>query len=163
MWPFAKSNASLIEKHINERNFLLTHPDGETYEVTTAAVASDKELEIIKCDIPDLVAGIKERKWTSTDVVNAFIGATKRAQMATNCLTEVNFPAALKRASELDTAFEKTGQVVGELHGVPFSLKDQFFLAGKKSTIGYSEWLKHEPATIDCALARVVMEKGAIW
>ena len=33
---------------------------------------------------------------------------------------------ALKRAAELDTYLAKTGKVVGPLHGLPISLKDQF-------------------------------------
>jgi hypothetical protein len=33
---------------------------------------------------------------------------------------------ALARAKELDDIFKKTGKVVGPLHGLPISLKDQF-------------------------------------
>lgn len=33
---------------------------------------------------------------------------------------------ALKRAAELDAHLVKTGKVVGPLHGLPISLKDQF-------------------------------------
>jgi amidase len=33
---------------------------------------------------------------------------------------------ALERASALDAYFQQTGKVMGPLHGLPISLKDQF-------------------------------------
>ncbi|KAG6868648.1 hypothetical protein C0993_012692, partial [Termitomyces sp. T159_Od127] len=56
----------------------------------------------------------------------------------TNCLTEIFIERALVRASELDSHLQATGEVVGPLHGLPVSLKDQVNIKGIESTVGYA-------------------------
>lgn len=56
----------------------------------------------------------------------------------TNCLTEPLFDRALARAGQLDAHFAATGKVVGPLHGLPVSLKEQFDIEGVESTMGAS-------------------------
>lgn len=41
----------------------------------------------------------------------------------TNFATEILAEDALKKAGELDAHFQKTGQLVGPLHGIPISVK----------------------------------------
>ena len=48
----------------------------------------DGDTEILRCEIEQLTAGIKEGKWTSTRIVHAFIRSARRAQLSVNCLTE---------------------------------------------------------------------------
>ena len=43
---------------------------------------------------------------------------------------------ALKRAKELDEHLKTTGEVVGPLHGLPMSLKDQIRIKGLECTMG---------------------------
>lgn len=43
---------------------------------------------------------------------------------------------ALARAKELDDYLKNTGNVVGALHGLPVSLKDQVQLKGLETTLG---------------------------
>lgn len=56
--------------------------------------------------------------------------------MQVNCLTEIFVDRALQRAKELDEHLRKTGQVVGPLHGLPMSLKDQIRNKGLEATMG---------------------------
>ena len=44
------------------------------------------------------------------------------------------YDAALSRAQELDNHLNSTGRVVGPLHGLPISVKDQISIAGSTST-----------------------------
>lgn len=53
-----------------------------------------------------------------------------------NCLTEIFIDNALERAAELDAYFKEHGTVVGPLHGLPISLKDQFPIKGLETTMG---------------------------
>lgn len=53
-----------------------------------------------------------------------------------NCLTEVFVDRALQRAVELDAHLKEHGTVVGPLHGLPISLKDQFPVKGLETTMG---------------------------
>ena len=53
-----------------------------------------------------------------------------------NCLTEIFVDRALQRAQELDNNLSTTGKVIGPLHGLPISLKDQINISGLESTMG---------------------------
>lgn len=53
-----------------------------------------------------------------------------------NCLTEVFIDRALERAAGLDAHLKEHGTVVGPLHGLPISLKDQFPVKGIETTMG---------------------------
>jgi amidase len=57
-------------------------------------------------------------------------------------LTEIFVERALKRAAELDEHLKTTGKVVGPLHGLPISLKDQLCMEGLETTMGRS-WFGH--------------------
>jgi Asp-tRNA(Asn)/Glu-tRNA(Gln) amidotransferase A subunit family amidase len=54
----------------------------------------------------------------------------------TNCLTEIFIDRALERAAWLDKQLESTGKVVGPLHGLPISLKDQICIKGLETIMG---------------------------
>ncbi len=58
---------------------------------------------------------------------------TDRERYQVNCLTEIMFEDALKRADELDAILERTGKPMGPLHGLPVSLKDAFQIKGRYS------------------------------
>jgi Asp-tRNA(Asn)/Glu-tRNA(Gln) amidotransferase A subunit family amidase len=54
----------------------------------------------------------------------------------TNCLTEIFVDRALERAAWLDEQLKSTGKVVGPLHGLPVSLKDQIRIKGLETVMG---------------------------
>jgi amidase len=56
-------------------------------------------------------------------------------------MLEINFAAAQERAKVLDEAFNTTGQIIGPLHGMPFTTKDQFHIQGLDTTMGYIGWI----------------------
>ena len=76
-------------------------------------------------------------------------------------LTEILFDDALTRAHELDRLYAQNGRLVGPLHGVPMTLKDQFDVKGYDSTLGYVG-RAFKPATKDCALVAMLKHMGAI-
>ena len=47
-----------------------------------------------------------------------------------NCITELLPERALDRAQELDEHFERTGKLVGPLHGLPISVKEHVAMEG---------------------------------
>lgn len=51
-------------------------------------------------------------------------------------MTEIFIERALARAAELDAHLKATGKVVGPLHGLPISLKDQLRVKGLETTMG---------------------------
>jgi amidase len=71
------------------------------------------------------------------------------------------FDDAVKQAKELDDLFSQTGRLIGPLHGVPMTLKDQFDVAGYDSTLGYVG-RAFKPASQDCVLVSLLKRMGAI-
>jgi amidase len=82
----------------------------------------------------------------------------------TNCLTEILFPEALARANFLDEYLEKTGEVIGPLHGLPISLKDCMITPPHPSSIGMAcyanEATKQDEETL---LVRILAKLGAVF
>ncbi|KPV75250.1 uncharacterized protein RHOBADRAFT_26559 [Rhodotorula graminis WP1] len=79
-----------------------------------------------------------------------------------NLLTEVLFNDAVKAALDLDAHYDKTGELVGPLHGVPVSIKDQVDIAGgHDSTMGLTHMI-NRPAPADATLIRIIRDAGGI-
>ncbi|XDG09864.1 hypothetical protein ABKA04_009479 [Annulohypoxylon sp. FPYF3050] len=83
------------------------------------------------------------------------------ANNQTNCLTEILFEEALARARELDEYRTKHGKVIGPLHGVPITFKDQFDIKGHDTTLGYVG-RAFAPATDDAVLVNMLRNLGAV-
>jgi amidase len=76
-------------------------------------------------------------------------------------LSETLFTEALATARSLDEHFAKTGKLVGPLHGVPVSIKDNFNIAGKASTVGFVG-LGNEPLKTNSSLVDILIGLGAV-
>ncbi|KAF1911632.1 amidase signature domain-containing protein [Ampelomyces quisqualis] len=92
---------------------------------------------------------------------HAILHSAIEAHQRTNCLTEILFADAIQEAKALDETFTKHGSLVGPLHGVPMTLKDQFDVAGYDSTLGYVG-RAFSPAKHDCVLVSILKRMGAI-
>jgi amidase len=57
---------------------------------------------------------------------------------------------------------ERTGKPVGPYHGLPFSIKDQFNIAGKDSSAGYVAWVG-TIAQKDAPCVRILRDAGAVF
>src|ERR1700753_595394 len=140
---------------------------------------TSKELEITSKSASELLDKLKSGEWTSEEITSAFC---KRAAAAhqlvrstplnmcplflliyakTNCLSETLFDEALKHARELDELLRKTGKPKGPLHGLPISIKDNFFINGKDSTIGFVS-LANKPAEKNSPLIDILTQAGAV-
>jgi len=73
---------------------------------------------------------------SAVDVARAFCKRAALAQQLVGCCTELLFQEAIERAALLDQHLAATGQVVGPLHGLPISLKDNIDIRGHDSTWG---------------------------
>jgi hypothetical protein len=79
----------------------------------------------------------------------------------TNCLTEICFDDAIVQAKSLDEFQREHGRLIGPLHGVPMSLKDQFDIEGLDSTLGYVG-RAFAPATSNAVIVDVLKRLGAV-
>ncbi|KAJ5752317.1 Amidase [Penicillium odoratum] len=108
-----------------------------------------------------LMEKIQKRDFSAVDVVHAYIQRAVVAHQLTNCLTEVVFKDALKQAKELDEEFQATNKIKGPLHGVPFTVKDQFNIKGFDTSLGYVG-RSFDPAQQDAVLVQMLKNMGAI-
>ncbi|KAJ6575357.1 general amidase [Mycena capillaripes] len=106
-----------------------------------SSVLSALDLEITESSVASLLSNLASSKWSSVQVTTSFYKRAIVAQQLTNCLTEIFVDRALARAKALDEHLQKTGEVVGALHGLPISLKDQINIKGIESTMGYVSWI----------------------
>lgn len=123
---------------------------------------SGREYEIVHLDATSLVERIRDRRYTSTEVLKAFCHVALIAQGLTNCLTEIMFEEGLQRAAELDRHLEEKGQVVGPLHGLPVSIKDHIRVKGHDTATGYIAWAYHKVAQEDALAVSTLRKAGAV-
>jgi amidase len=79
----------------------------------------------------------------------------------TSCLTEIVFDEAIARAKQLDDHLDRTGKLMGPLHGLPISVKDSFKIIGRDASIGYAS-LCFKPAETNSALIEMLLQAGAV-
>ncbi|KAK4504251.1 hypothetical protein PRZ48_005167 [Zasmidium cellare] len=117
----------------------LTHSLEDTASVQDVPqkYLSTTELEITALNASALVTAIREKKYTSVEVLNAFTHRAAIAHRLLHCCLALPYDLALARAKELDEHLEKTGETVGPLHGLAISVKDQCRLVGTETTCGF--------------------------
>ncbi|KAK0386104.1 hypothetical protein NLU13_5941 [Sarocladium strictum] len=124
---------------------------------------SEDEIAITSLGSSRLVAKVAEGALTSLEVAKAYCKTTAVAHQINNCLHEIFFDEALKRAADLDHYFSEHGKPLGPLHGLPVSLKDQFHVKGVDTTMGFIGWINtyegsKDPAKVHKVESQVVSE-----
>lgn len=123
---------------------------------------SKQELDLTeRHDATALLSGLSTGLLKSEDVVTAFCKRAAVAQQVTNCLAEIMFEDAIKRAKWLDDEFARTGKPFGPLHGLPISIKDSFRVKGYDTSIGVAAFC-FKPATENSALVDLLLDLGAV-
>ncbi|KAK5798037.1 hypothetical protein VI817_004328 [Penicillium citrinum] len=114
-------------------------------------------------DVEALTTLLRSGQLSAEDVIRAFIRRKDclTAGTQTNCLTEICFDDAIQRARALDDFQQTHGRLIGPLHGVPISLKDQFNIKGLDTTLGYVG-NAFTAAESDAPLVSTLTELGAI-
>ncbi|KAH9833351.1 general amidase [Teratosphaeria destructans] len=105
------------------------------------AFLTPQEIAIIHLDAQRLLTGLVARSLTCVEVTTAYCKTAAIAHQINNCLHEIFFDEALRRAAELDREYEDYQRLSGPLHGLPVSLKDQFHVMGHDTTMGYVGWI----------------------
>lgn len=157
---------SIIDKIPKEWIFTeVPSPDSEpnALEFLDRMLPKD-EKNITGCTITQLVDKIKKKELTSLEITKAFCHRAALSHQLTNCLSEVFFEKAYERAKELDLIFEATGELVGELHGIPVSLKDQFNVEGVETCCGFVSKLgSFQTKDQESDVVKILRQAGAIF
>ena len=89
--------------------------------------------KITTLSLKKLLKEIKTGSITCQDAINAFTLKAIEATEITNCVTEFLYDQAIVQARSLD---ELPIDQRGPLHGLPFSVKEHFFIKDKEFTAG---------------------------
>ncbi|RMJ26607.1 Acetamidase [Aspergillus sp. HF37] len=108
-----------------------------------------RELAIMSTDAAEILRRLSTGACTSEEVTR------------TNCLAEIFFDEAIARAKECDAYLQTYGKTKGLFHGLPISIKDNFNIVGKDSTIGMTS-LANKPATYNSTLIDIIVDAGAV-
>lgn len=128
------------------------------------SVLPEDEKVITSKTLLELKDEIASKKLTSYEITRAFCHRAAIAHQIINCCSEIFFDKALARAKELDEIYSTTGKLIGPLHGLPISLKDQVNLEGFDSSIGFVS-LAFKPKTKDevSVIADILSDAGAVF
>ncbi|EMD94628.1 hypothetical protein COCC4DRAFT_147870 [Bipolaris maydis ATCC 48331] len=164
--PISKQKKAERDSRIPADWKLSTLPGPEVTNYTEiprqCGLLTEQELQITEqYDAVALAAAIREKRLNCLDVATAFCKRAAIAHQLTNCLTEIFFDDALKRASELDAHLASGKPPLGPLHGVPVSLKDSFKVRGFDASIGIAA-LCFKPATENAVIVDCLLNAGAV-
>lgn len=121
-----------------------------------------EELDITEnYDLVALTDAIASRRLTSVQVTSAYCKRAAIAHQLTFCLTEFYMQEALEQAKQLDEHFEKTGKVVGPLHGVPISIKEMVPVKDQLTSLGLV--VTRGISRHDCYLVEIFRKMGAVF
>lgn len=121
-----------------------------------------RERDVVKQDATAILHELSTGRISAVEVTTAFCKVATISQDLTNCVTEICFNDALKRAQELDDIFKATGKVVGPLHGLPVSIKDHIKVKGLDTATGYIAWAYKTVADKDASVVEILRSAGAI-
>ncbi|THX94769.1 amidase [Aureobasidium pullulans] len=114
-------------------------------------------------NVEQILRSISEGEMTSYEVISAFSHRAALAHQLTNCLSEINFESASKRARELDAYWRLHGRTYGPLHGLPISVMDRYSISGLESACGFVSWLGNpKNAEDEGTVVRRMQSLGAI-
>jgi Asp-tRNA(Asn)/Glu-tRNA(Gln) amidotransferase A subunit family amidase len=120
-------------------------------------------VDLIELTIADAHRAMLDGSLTAEMLVEAYlarIDAYDKRGPSFNSLILIN-PRALDRAQELDAELERSGQLTGPLHGIPFIVKDNYDTHDMPTTAGSASLEGSIPAD-DAFQVRRIREAGAI-
>ncbi|KAJ7753941.1 amidase signature domain-containing protein [Mycena maculata] len=173
IWPqvaldaIAEREARIPQALRLSSEFIAKYPPGSDVRSAAkdAGLLTELELQITGpgSDATSLLERIKSKELTAVQIVTAFGKRAAIAHQLLSCLTDFFLDEAVRRASELDEYYEKTGQFVGPLHGLPIDIKDHMDIAGHKSSLGYSADALNPPAPAHVRTVQVLYDAGAVF
>ncbi|XP_066301433.1 fatty-acid amide hydrolase 1-like [Branchiostoma lanceolatum] len=118
---------------------------------------ANKRKEILSLTLPQLSQQLRDGQLSAVQVLQAFQEKATAVNDELNCLTEP-IPDALVRAQNVDAA----DQPLGLLHGVPFSIKENYLIKGMVTTMGVTKYLDTPADHEDAVIVQVLKKQGAV-
>ena len=110
--------------------------------------------ELIYVSAVTLAKGIREKKWSAVEVVDAHLRRIEEVNPRLNAVVQSTADKARVEAREADESLAK-GEVKGPLHGVPMTIKDSLDTQGVITTGGTKGRASFIPAEDSTVVARL--------
>jgi len=120
------------------------------FDLPAEVKVPESDTELAFYTVAQLSVLIRERKITSTQLTKLYLGRLRKYADTLECVVTLLEEGALKRAALADAEIAG-GYYRGELHGIPYGIKDLFTLEGYKTTWGampYKDQMLSDSATI---------------
>jgi amidase len=117
--------------------------------------------DLISLSTLELAAGIREGRFSSSQVLDAHLERIETYNPALNAVVTLDAHGARARARAADQALAR-GEVWGPLHGVPFTLKDALATAGMRTTTGFPPLQAYVPPADSTVAARLKAAGGIL-
>ncbi len=108
----------------------------------------------------EIQAAIRSRSISSREILGACVDKMDRLNGVVNAVVTTDLDRAEELAGRADDAAAR-GSWLGELHGLPFTVKDAIETAGMRSTGGAEELVDHVP-TVDAPAVARLSQAGAV-
>lgn len=95
--------------------------------------------------IADLLSKQLSGELTAEEITKAYIKSAIIAQFTTNSAMQFLIPEALEKAKTLDSYLKENGKLIGPMHGVPISLKEQLGYKGQPTHASYVSLIENIP------------------
>ena len=134
--------------------------------VNLKEVSNSIEKQIINSKLSELREGLKNRTFSSEDIVTSFIRRTIKYGQKFGWITDVNFNEALETAKQCDININEallngSFDSLPSLFGIPFSVKDHIKVKGLISTFGLIHQAKIKDDA-DSDIVAILRSYGAI-
>ncbi len=110
--------------------------------------------ELIYASATTLTHAIRDKQVSSQEVVEAYLKRIEAVNPQLNAVVQLTADEALAQARRADAALARR-EIMGPLHGVPMTIKDQFDTAGAISTAGTRGRANFVPGHHATAVARL--------
>ncbi|KAL6797860.1 amidase signature domain-containing protein [Trichoderma sp. SZMC 28013] len=154
-------DASLDKSVLFSLSQITALPQDVTSVPRSSGLLSDAELTLTEdYDATALLELLAARKVTAVELLAAFRKRATIAQQCTNCLTEL-LAEAIYDAEACDQHLALTGRLIGPLHGIPLSLKNQIGVASHLTNAGFVTWI-NSTSHDDAAIVKTFRKLGAV-
>ena len=116
--------------------------------------------DLTSCSAVELARRIRAREVSAVEVLEAHLDRIERQNPAVNAVVTLDAERAHARANAADAALARD-EVWGPLHGVPFTVKDQFSTAGLRTTYALPHYADFVPAA-DAPQVACLKEAGGV-
>lgn len=100
--------------------------------------------DIVFLPAHQLAKGIRDRTFSAVEVLEAHLVQLNKHNSKLNAVVTLNVERARQQAKAADEMLSK-GEILGALHGVPATIKDNIATAELRTTCSYKPWANYVP------------------